>query len=107
MSTEHEALVKEYLQLQEQAEHIDQRKDAIKAELRTLGEGSHDLAGVKVSIAPNRRIDAALVAEQYPVEQHPELWKAAPDTTAIRKNLAPIRVEQLMSESGEPKVSIR
>lgn len=105
--SDHEALVKEYLQLQEQAEHIDQRKDSIKAELRKLGEGSHGIAGVTISIAPNRRIDPQLVAEQYPVEQHPELWKASPDTTAIRKHLAPIRVEQLMTDSGEPKVTIR
>lgn len=107
MTDRHEVLVKEYVRLQEQREHIDQQMDTLKAELRTLGVGSHPIAGVTVSIAPNRRIDPKLVAEQYPVEKHPELWKAAPDTTAIRKNLAPIRVEQLMTESGEPKVTIR
>lgn len=104
---DYESLVKEYVRLQEQADQIDQQKDAIKAELRALGEGSHGIAGVTVSIAPNRRIDPKLVAEQYPVEKHPELWKASPDTTAIRKHLAPIRVEQLMTETGEPKVTIR
>lgn len=105
--TDHEALVKEYVRLQEQAEHIDQQKDAIKAELRTLGEGSHDIAGVKVSVTPNRRIDAKLVEQQYPIAQHNELYTAKPDPAKIRQHLAPIRVEQLMTESGESKVTIR
>lgn len=105
--TDYDTLVKQYVQLADQKITIDEQLDGIKAELRKLDVGSHDIAGCKVTISPNRRIDPALVAQQYPVQKHPELWKASPDTTAIRKHLAPIRVEQLMTKSGEPKVLVR
>lgn len=105
--TDYNSIVKEYVRLAEQREHINQQMDAIKAELRGLGTGSHEIAGVKVSISPNRRIDPKLVEQEFPVAKHPELYKATPDTAALRKHLAPIRVEQLMTEIGEPKVSIK
>jgi hypothetical protein len=104
---DHETTVKEYLRLREQREQLDQQMDLLKTELRALGEGSHPIAGVTVSITPNRRIDPKLMAAQFPIAQHPELWKASPDTTAIRKHLAPIRVEQLMTSAGELKIVIR
>lgn len=105
--SDYDNIVKEYVRLQEQREYIDQQMDQLKEQLRTLGEGTYDIAGVKVSITPNRRIDAKLVESEYPIGQHPELYKGVPDTAALRRHLSPIRVEQLMTTVGPPKVSVR
>lgn len=105
--TDHEAMVKEYVRLQEQKEHIDQQMDAIKTELRTLGAGSHPIAGVTVSVTPNRRIDNARVTSLYPFDSHPELYKLTPDSKLIRENLPPKVVDSLMHEVGEPRVAVK
>jgi hypothetical protein len=106
MSTDYETLVKEYVALQDQRNSIDERLDTLKAELRKLEPGTHEIAGIKVSIVPNRRIDPKLVAAKYPIAAHPLLYKAAPDVAALRKHLSPIAVDDLMTEVGLPKVSV-
>jgi hypothetical protein len=105
--TDYETLVKEYVQLQDQRNNIDEQLDGIKAELRKLEPGAHEIAGCKVSIVPNRRIDPKLVATKYPIAAHPLLYKAAPDIAALRKHLSPIAVDELMVEVGQPKVTVQ
>lgn len=105
--TDYDTLVKEYAQLADQRNTIDERLDAIKAELRTLGAGSHPIAGLTVTISPNRRIDNERVQTLYPFESHPELYKLAPDSKLIRENLPPKVVGSLMTEVGEPRVVVK
>jgi hypothetical protein len=105
--TDYETLVKEYVQLQDQRNSIDERLDGIKAELRKLEPGTHEIAGIKVNIIPNRRIDPKLVAAKYPIVAHPMLYKAAPDIAALRRHLSPIAVDELMTEVGQPKVTVQ
>lgn len=105
--TDHEQLVKEYVALDEQRAGINERMDAIKHELRTLGTGSHPIAGVTVSISPNRRIDETRVANLYPISSHPELYTAKPDTKKLRQELPAKVVDSLMTDVGEPRVSVR
>lgn len=105
--TDYDTLVKEYAQLTDQKNSIDERLDAIKAELRGLGAGSHSIAGLTVSISPTRRIDETKIALLYPISSHPELYTAKPDPKKLRAELPAKVVDTLMHEVGEPRVSVR
>lgn len=104
--TDYDTLVKHYVQLADQKAAIDEQLDGIKAELRKLDVGSHEIAGCKVTIALNRRLDTKLVETKYPIAAHPVLYKAAPDTKALRQHLSPIAMDELMVEVGAPKVTV-
>lgn len=99
-------LVREYVQLDYELEPIKARMEEIKKVLRDLPNGTHDIAGAKVTIARNARFDAKKFAELYPQEEHPHLWKSGPDNTEIKRTLPPAVVEAMQTE-GEPRVSIK
>lgn len=99
-------LAREYATLQDRVAPDLARIDEIKKLMRGLDYGTHDVAGLKVSVARNSRLDAAAFAAKYPVLQHPGLYKSAPDSAAIKKNLAPAEIETL-SVAGEPRVTIK
>ena len=99
-------LVREYADLQARTAPDLARMDEIKKHLRALDYGSHDIAGLKITVARNARLDAGAFAEKYPVLQYPHLYKSAPDSAAIKKHLAPVEVENLSNE-GDPRVTIK
>jgi hypothetical protein len=107
MSTDYETLVKEYVRLREQREQIDTAMDGIKHLLRSLGNGTHEIANLSVQIIPNRRLDTKRVATELPQQAHPGLYKTVPDPTALRRHVSPDYYESLMTEIGEPKVVIK
>jgi len=99
-------LVREYAELQARTAPDLARMDEIKKHLRALDYGSHDIAGLKISVSRNTRLDAKAFSEKYPVLQFPHFYKSAPDSAAIKKHLAPVEIEDLSTE-GDPRVTIK
>lgn len=96
----------EYAALQAQAAPLLARMEEIKKVLRDLPVGSHQLAGLTVNIAANRQLDKTRLAEEYPPEQYPDLYKSQPDSAAVKKYLSPAVIETL-SKYGDPRVTIK
>lgn len=104
-----EALALEDVKLADEQAAIAERREHIKARLLTLHPepGTIPAGPYKVIIkAGPRRLDPAKVAEAYPVTQHPELYKPALDTTAVKHHLAPAELERYQSQ-GRPQVVIQ
>ena len=101
-----EALVREYADLQAEVAPMQERMDDIKTTLRGLGQGSHEVAGLKVTIARNARLDSKKAQELYPAEKYPEIYKTSLDSTALKRMVAPA-VYDAMSTEGEPRVTIK
>jgi len=104
--TENERLVREYALLEAEIEPLQARMNEIKKYLRgSLDYGTHDIAGLKVSIAHNSRLDPKKVLDLYPPAANPELYKQAPDSAAM-KRILPGAVIEAMKTEGEPRVTI-
>lgn len=100
-------LVREYANLQADADPILARMEEIKKTLRfDLTYGTHKIAGLSVSVARNSRLSASAFADAYPVMKYPNLYKPAPDSAAIKENLAPTEIKKYTTE-GDPRVSIK
>lgn len=99
-------LVHEYITLEYERAPIEARMNEIKKVLRDLDYGSHQIAGATVSVSRNARLDSKKFADMFPIEQFPNLWKTAPDTTALRQTQPPAVVEALQSV-GEPRITIK
>jgi len=116
MNTEHtpatapliEDMVREYALLQdERAQHDARIKEIAKTLRGSLPVGfSATVAGLRVTIARNARMDADAFMTEYPVTANPDLYKAAPDAAAIKRKLAPETIEALQVE-GEARVTIK
>lgn len=104
-----EALALEDVKLADEAAAIAERRDTIRARLLQLhpGTGTVQAGPYKVTVrAGARRLDPAKVAEAYPVERHPELYRPAVDTAAIKHHLAPAELERFQTQ-GRPTVVIQ
>lgn len=99
-------LVREYIALDHEIQPMKARQEEIKKVLRDLDMGTHDIAGAKVTISRNARLDAKKFADAYPQDQYPSLYKSAPDNTEIKRVLPPAVIERLQTD-GEPRVSIK
>lgn len=99
-------LVHEYIQLDYELKPIQARMDEIKKVLRDLPTGAHEIAGARVTIARNARLDAKKFAETFPQDQYPNLWKSAPDSAELKRTQPPAVIEALQT-TGEPRVSIK
>lgn len=104
---EHQRLAKEYALLASEVEPMQARMDEIKKIFRNdLDFGTHDISGLKVTVAHNARFDAKKAAEIYPADKYPAFYKTAPDSAAIKRAVAPAVYEALSNE-GEPRVTIK
>ena len=103
-----EALALEDVKLQDEQAAIAERREQIRARLLVLhpGTGSIPAGPYKVTVRTGaRRLDPVKVAEAYPVVEHPELYKPAIDTTAVKHHLAPAELERFQTV-GKPTVVI-
>lgn len=86
-----------------------QRADEIKAEIRALlethgpGEYAASLETVRVTIA--HTLDAKAIAEDYPADAHPYLYRLAPDTKLVRAHLDEQQLEKYLV-AGTPRIGL-
>lgn len=99
-------IVREYALLQDRVAPDLARMEEIKKVLKGLDYGTHDIAGLKIGIGHNSRLDAKKAAEMYPEEQYPDLYKTSLDSAALKRVVAPA-VYEAMSNEGDPRVTIK
>lgn len=79
--------------------------EALKAELRSLPPGEHDIAGKPVlRIIPNRRFDPAKALELVPESLRDQCYSNTLDSAKVKQYLAPALLDACMVEVGKPKV---
>lgn len=101
-----DAITAERAQLVALIDELTQRKNAIDDVYREhLVFGTHTLAGLRVSVQHNRRLDNAAIMQAYPVTACPELYKPTIDTTAVKKYIAPVDLDAFYLD-GTPKVVV-
>lgn len=109
------ALTDELVTLNASIGVLKDNADDVKARIRKLvaiapNHSNHRESfdnGLSVDVALNRRLDARLVTERYPIHEYVRFYKAVPDVAVIRDTLSPAEYEALMVTVGEPKVTIR
>lgn len=104
--TAYEDLVREYAQLDALAAPALARMDEIKKFLRDLPIGTHDIAGLKVTLAANARFDAERFAAKYPPTEFPEFYSSAVDRDKV-KELLPGKAVDAFKTIGAPRVTIK
>lgn len=90
-------------------EKIKAQIDDAKAELAdTLDAGQHDLGPVKVTVTVPKRLDTKAAAQEWTLEDHPEMWVCPDpkiDTKALAKHVAPVDLEPF-KKAGAPIVKV-
>lgn len=90
---------------------LQETLDSLKAQIRELltneGPGEYQAGDRVVSASANRRLNLAAVAEKYPPAHYPQLYKLAPDTKAVRRELDPEEVERFMEIQGDLKIGVK
>jgi hypothetical protein len=92
--------------IDEQIARLNDEKSLIQDRLRTLEYGNHDAGDWTVQVQHNRRLDAARIAERYPVAQYPHLYEPKISTAAVKEYFAPVELEQYQIE-GAPKLVVK
>lgn len=87
---------------------LDEVKKQLEEILRTKieGEEADEVAGFAISTSPNRTLDKAAIATDYPVGKFPQLYKQEPDLTALKRNIAPAELD-LYYKHGEPRLNFK
>lgn len=101
-----EQLVLERQKHKETIDALNQRVDTINAILADHLPAGGTVAGYTVTVTTPRRLDPRKIEAAFPVAQHPEFYKRAIDTTAVRKHIAEVELEQYMTE-GKPTVTVK
>lgn len=68
--------------------------------------GTHTVVDHKVVITTPSRLDPKKLEQAYPVAQHPELYKPAIDTAAVKARIAPLELERYKTAS-RPQVRVQ
>lgn len=81
-------------------------RDSIKERITAhVTFGTYDVGNLKLTIRHNRRLNVARFMARYSPDEHPALFKPAPDSAAIKQYLAPADTADLYDE-GAPVVVI-
>lgn len=99
-------LVARKVALKEKQENIAEQIAQIDEQLREEGAGNHDAGEWTLQLQPNRTLNASRFIDAFPVAQYPHLFKAVPDTAAIKEHIAPVALGQYYDE-GRLKVVVK
>lgn len=103
---ERRALAEEYVSLGGAIERLNDRREAIKDELRAEGYGEHGAGELRVIVRHNRRLNAKRFTEAYPSVEFPTFYKPTPDTARI-KALLPEDAAAAFYDEGTPVVVVQ
>jgi hypothetical protein len=102
------AIVTQLAAVQDSKALLADRETALKTALRELlGTGKHQVAGLTVSITPNRRFNSDAAEVAYPRTQYPELYTLTLDSKKTKNAIPPGDYDALMLDVGDPRVSLR
>lgn len=101
-----EQLIERRLALKADLEYIQAGIDEIDDHFRERGVGTHAAGRWSVQVRSSRRLDARAVEAAYPVAQHPELYKPAIDTTALKDHIAPVDLDQFYVDN-RPSIVVK
>jgi hypothetical protein len=85
---------------------LDAEADQIKNELRSLGAGTHAAGDYKVTVTTQRRFDASLAQQILDETTYTSLCTAF-DSKKAKATLPPALYDTLMTESGEPRITVK
>lgn len=83
----------------------DLRKEYDEKIADLAGEGTTKAGNYKVTVTVPRRLDPKKIEEAFPVAAHPEFYKRAVDTTAVKDHVAKVDLAQYQT-AGSPSVRI-
>lgn len=102
-----EELVARRVHLDEHIARLTAERDQINDRLREEHDyGTIPAGDWRLSIGRNPQFQAADFTQRFPVAQYPHLYKAVPDTAALKRNFSPIELEKFYAE-GQKKVSVK
>lgn len=105
LDTDTARIVSELAELQAKIADLTEKAETLKAELRSLPPGDHEIDGrAAVRIVPNRRFDPTKGVELVPESLRGECYSTVVDAAKVKKFLAPAVLEAAMVETGKPKV---
>ena len=100
-------IVSRLVDLQVQIADLTAEAEGLKAELRVLPAGDHDIDGKPaLRIIPTRRFDAAGAASLLDPELRQQCLKFDYDPAKVKQHLTPAQVDAHMVEAGKPRVTV-
>ena len=92
------------------AKKATQRADEIKAEIRALlaqhGPGTYAAGLETIKATTARTVDAKKIAQDYPADAHPYLYRLAPDTKLVRAHLDEEQIENYLTDAGDMRIGL-
>lgn len=105
LDTDTARIVTRLVDIQARIADLTSEAEGLKAELRTLPAGDHDIDGKPVlRIIPNRRFDADKGLQLVPEQLRDQCYSTVVDPKLVKTFLAPAVLEAAMVEVGKPKV---
>lgn len=105
LDTDTANIVRRLAEIQAAINEMTAEAESLKAELRTLPTGDHDVDGrPALRIIPTRRFDTDAAALTLPEDVRPECLAITYDATKVKKHLSEIQIQSFMVEVGKPKV---
>ncbi|MDY5132261.1 hypothetical protein [Actinotignum urinale] len=102
-----EQLIEQALKLREERENIDQLLTAIHSQIAELLPQGGDVDGHKVNVTYRRALDTKKLMAEYTAIKNPELYEPRLSTAKVRANFSPVQLENYMTTSASPTVTIR
>jgi len=91
--------------IQAKVADLNGEAESLKAELRSLPPGDHDINGrPALRIIPTRRFDSAKAAGLLSPSQRQDALVVSYDATKVKAHLTPTEVEEFMVDAGKSKI---
>lgn len=102
-----EQLATRKVKLRDEKAAIDEEIALIDAQILDVADTGTTPAGpFKVIVTEPERLDTAALSAAFPVAQHPELYKAVLDTTAVKDRMSPVQLSVFRAR-GRKQVTVR
>ncbi|MBS6347107.1 hypothetical protein [Alloscardovia omnicolens] len=100
---------KRLVDLQDTIQSMELEAEQIKQQILDTHEpGTYPADGVKVIVkAGVRRLDSAKLQHDYPAAEHPDLYKVALDSKAVKAHFSPIELDKYKGEEGARSVVVK
>lgn len=99
--------VEELSTIKTEIDHLTGRKrDLEKVLVHELGNGTHEVAGLKVQVSTPRTLDPKAVEAAYPALENAALYKTVLDADAVKRAFAP-NVLESFKKDGTTRVTLK